>query len=100
MTTALLLLQQIEVISHQQRELVKQKDALYQQLKVCKSQIEKDHAHLIGRRANCWFADNPKPAVCVCNAVRALDDYTSVTPLFISLGAGRKMDVEVFDWLT
>jgi hypothetical protein len=62
-----------------------------------RKQIEKDNSFLIGKKAICVHIDNPNPVECVCTAIIALDDYSSVKPLFSR--NGKKYIIETYEWI-
>lgn len=92
------LLKQVDRLNEEIRKLEKQKQAIYQRLSLFKKTIEKDNSFLIGKKAMCINADNPNIVECVCSAVIALDDYSSVKPLFTR--NGKKYIVESYTFVS
>jgi hypothetical protein len=95
--TAIQLLKQVDQLNENIAKLEKEKQDIYQSLSLYKKIIEKNNEHLIGRKAMCIHIDNPNPVECTCNAVKALEDYSSVRPLFSR--KGRKYIVETYEWV-
>ena len=91
------LLKQIDELNDQISIIEKRKQLIYQRLANYKKQIENENSFLIGKKAICINNDNPKPVECECTAVMALDDYSSVKPLF-SRGH-KKYTVETYEWI-
>jgi hypothetical protein len=91
------LLRQIEQLNENITKLEKEKQSIYQRLSSYKKTIEKENEHLIGKKAMCIHIDNSNPVECICTAVIALDDYSSVKPLFSR--NGKKYIIESYEWL-
>ena len=92
-----LLLKQVDELNEQISKLEKEKKHIYERLSLYKKQIEKDNSFLIGKKAICVHIDNPNPVECVCTAIIALDDYSSVKPLFSR--NGKKYIIETYEWI-
>ena len=92
-----LLLKQVDELNEQISKLEKEKKHIYERLQLYKKQIEKDNSFLIGKKAICVHIDNPNPVECVCTAIIALDDYSSVKPLFSR--NGKKYIIETYEWI-
>jgi hypothetical protein len=90
-------LKQIDLLNDKISILEKEKQKIYQTLSVYKKKIEKENHFLIGKRAICINEDNPRPVECVCTGVMALDDYSSVKPLFSR--NGKKYIIESYEWI-
>ena len=92
------LLKQVEQLNENIAKLEKEKQSIYQRLSFYKKTIEKDNNYLIGKKAMCIHIDNPNPVECICTAVIALDDYSSVKPLFSR--NGKKYIIETYEWVS
>ena len=91
------LLKQVEQLNVQIAKLEKEKQSIFERLALYKKQIEKDNYFLIGKQAMCTHVDNDKPLLCICTAVIALDDYSSIKPLFSR--NGKKYIIETYEWV-
>ena len=92
------LLKQVDQLNEQIAKLEREKQQIYQRLSTYKKQIEKENSFLIGKKALCVNIDNPHLTECVCTAVIALDDYSSVKPLFSK--NGKKYIIETYEWVS
>jgi len=93
------LLKQIDELEEQRRALEKEKQIIYQRLSAYKKDIEKQFSYLIGKKAMCVHEDflESQPCECVCTSVMALDDYSTVKPLFSR--NGKKFIVGSYEWV-
>ena len=91
------LLRQVDLINDKISALEKEKHKVYQTLSIYKKKIENDNQFLVGKKALCINIDNPKEVECVCTGVMALDDYSSVKPLFSR--NGKKYIIESYEWI-
>ena len=97
-TFPLQLLKQVDELNEKISKIEKEKQSIFQRLSEYKKTIEKDSSFLIGKKAMCIHVDNPNPVECICTAVKALDDYSSVKPLFSR--NGKKYIVETYEWVS
>ena len=91
------ILRRIDQFNDQITKIEKEKQESFQKLADYKRQIEKDNNFLIGKKAMCIHIDNPKEVECICTGVIALDDYSSIKPLFSR--NGKKYIVESYEWM-
>lgn len=93
-----LLLKQVDQLNEAIRKLEKEKQSVYLRLSSYKKTIEEENSFLIGKKAMCTNIDNPRPVECICTAVMAMDDYSSVKPLFSR--NGKKYIIETYEWVS
>lgn len=93
-----LLLKDIDLLNEAIRKIEKEKQAIYLRLSLYKKTIEQENSFLIGKKAMCIHIDNPRPVECICTAVKVMDDYTTIIPLFSR--NGKKYIIETYEWVS